>query len=186
MITELNPAGLKASQEASSPVYVSLSFWDTIDRFTIWDQVTRKQPPCPQIGETMAIFIFSRFLEVVSEKAPSQAYFQSFGISHWLMPWVEFKVPERCLGLYGALSCFLQWDVSVSLFPPAMDQRLLPAPPPTPPLELASGTPVSLEGLSPETFVTGVPPFPWLEQVEPAWCILGPWCLLQQFLEHRV
>ena len=86
MITELNPVGLKTSQEASSPMYVSLSFWDTIDRFTVWDQVTRKQPSYSQIGERMDIFIFSRFLEVVSEKAPFQTYLQSFGISHWLMP----------------------------------------------------------------------------------------------------
>ena len=44
---------------------------------------------------------------------------------------------------------------------------------PPPPPELASGTPVSLEGLSPEPSVTGVP-LPWLRQVEPAWHALGP------------
>ena len=119
----------------------------------------------------MAIFIFSRFLEVVSEKAPFQTYLQSFGISHWLMPWVEFKVPVRCLGLYGALSCFLQWDVSVSLFPPSMDQRLLPARPPTPPLGHQSVWRASAQRL-----LWQVSPFP-LTRTGRA-CLVHPWALM--------
>ena len=119
----------------------------------------------------MAIFIFSRFLEVVSEKAPSQTYLQSFGISHWLMPWVEFKVPVRCLGLYGALSCFLQWDVSVSLFPPSMDQKLLPAPPPTPLLGHKSVWRASAQRL-----LWQVSPFP-LTRTGRA-CLVHPWALM--------
>ena len=119
----------------------------------------------------MAIFIFSRFLEVVSEKAPSQTYLQSFGISHWLMPWVEFKVPVRCLGLYGALSCFLQWDVSVSLFPPSVDQRLLPAPSLTPLLGHKSVWRASAQRL-----LWRVSPFP-LTRTGQA-CLVHPWALM--------